>query len=386
MTSTALGQANVGRRQLDPAARQRLATAARDAAATLHMILRSVKVYDLENELFREPFLQLQKTVNDVVASDRSFVLNAIGTVLQLNGVVVPVDFGALEMLRALTDALKAAGLGGFAVAKPIEISELKRFVSLFQGSMSEAEKENVKKTISIGVRAWGDIKLDLDRVSAEEIEKSKSIDRNKYAFTVYARAVAFTRGFFTPQPQGTYSLAPAARIVCDIVDLARSGDAHLLGMCPKDENESPPYHAANTCLLASLLGVQLDLPRERLLDLGRAALLWPLVATTAGPKPAISFLSVRPLDVSVLTALAAAREAQEPLTESTSALARVLRIAEAFDRLTTPGVPHGILTAAEAIEEMRRGVDPTVLFILEGVLARQRLEKVQAPSFMTTG
>ena len=380
---TSIGQTNVARRQLEPGAKQRLSAAAREAAATLHMILRSVKVYDLENELFREPFLQLQKIVNDVVASDRSFVLNAIGTVLQLNGVVVPVDFGALEMLRALTETLKAAGLGGFAVAKPIQISELKRFVSLFQGAMSEDEKENLKKTISIGVRAWGDIKLDLDRVATDEIDRSQGIDRTKYAFTVYARAVAFTRGFFTPQATATYSLAPAARIVCDVVDLARSGDAHLLGMAPKNESEAPPYHAANTCLLASLLGVQLDLPRDRLLDLGRAALLWPLVATS-GPKPPLSFLAVRPLDVSVLTALACAREAQEKPTEQTSALARVLRIAEMFDRLTTPGAPHGILTAAEALDEMRPDVDPTVLFVLEGVLARQRLEKVQAPSFMT--
>ena len=403
-------------RQLSPQQRQKIAAMGRRAASHLHAIMRNVKMYDPDNDIFAQPLELLTQSINDVIAADGKFDLQAIGTMLALNGVVVPVDFSALENIRHLTDTFKDRGMGGFTVDKPVSTEDVKKMMRVFSqpASADLDEEEKLKGMVSIRLGKYRLIQKKVHDLTDAEIDKTKKIDRDKYALTVYARAVTYLRrvleavegGGELPRP------AAAARIVRDFVDLARDHKQHFMGLSgSRSSKEYLAYHSVNTCLLSIVIGAELGMEREQLYDLGRAALLHDIGMSRADPavlerQGAIStderervrqsplvaarvLMRTRPLDTSVLRGIVAAHEAKRPFARAVAAadgsvkseptpnlglFGRVIRVASTFDALTSARPYRDAFTPANAIaimrEQMRFDFDPAILSVLVGVMA----------------
>lgn len=385
------------------------------AVSTLYMIVRNVRMYDPDNEIFSQPLEMLRETVNTVVAYDRRFDLQAAGTMLALNGHLLRVEFSSLENVRHLTSELKERDIGGFYVERPVTIEDLKTFLRAFTSNSLETEPE-LQGSIPIRASKYRSIVAKLKETSESAIDASRKIDRKKYALTVYARAIYFMRHFLSRVQSGKDlpNMTPASRIIRDLVDLCMDQRSHFLGMtCTRSSDDYVAYHSVNTCLLAIVTGTQLGLTRNQLLDLGKAALFHDIGVVGAdqalmNKQAALSreerekitknplfaakiLLKGRPLDLTALKCILAAHEAKlhysrivtdpaghqhyEPRGD-VGVFGRIIHVCSIFDALTSPRPYREAFSTEAALQimhsQMRHEFDPRILQVLTNVLARQ--------------
>ncbi|MEO1334911.1 MAG: hypothetical protein AAFV29_04685, partial [Myxococcota bacterium] len=71
--------------------------------STLYMLVRNVRLYAPDNEIFLKPIDTLRAEMNNVVSLDKNLNLQAIETNIYLNGTQLRLDFNALEGVKFLT-------------------------------------------------------------------------------------------------------------------------------------------------------------------------------------------------------------------------------------------------------------------------------------------
>jgi HD-GYP domain-containing protein (c-di-GMP phosphodiesterase class II) len=401
----------------------------RQAIGTLYMLVRNVRMYDAENAIFAQPLEQLRDIINTVIAVDGKFDLAAAGTVLSLNGSIISVDFASLENVRALTNELKERDMGGLLATRPVQLTELKAFLRAF--GTQEASPDQIEGLVNVKVNRYRAIVEQLHKKSESEIQQNRKIDRKKYAFAVYARAVTYMKKFIEGVARGKDDLpsaAPAIRLVRDFVDICieqKNPDGTkavpernmFLGMTvTRSAADYLPFHSVNTCIMSILVGAELGLPRESLFDLGRAALFHDVGAAGAdqailnkvgaltqqeryvvAQNPYIGakvMLKARPLDLGALRCILAAAEAKQPYfrietdmqtgrarwhLQSLGLFGRLIRVSSTYDALTSARPYREAFPPSTAIAmmctQMKHEFDPHLLAIFVKVLAGVQIE-----------
>ena len=248
--------------------------------STLYMLVRNVKMYDPDNDIFIQPFENLRNAINTIIAVDGSYQLQAVGTTVYINGKQLQLDFASLDNVRFLTEELKARDVGGFNVTRPVQVQELKDFIWIFSPANEKTSDEDGvagRKLLSIRVGKFQRVQEQLDKLEDQAIEAERKVDRKKYAMTVYARAVYYMKRYIERLQTGGQlpSAQPALRIVQDLVDICSEQRSHFLGMTTtRAADDYLPYHSVNTCSISVVFGQELGLNRAQLHELGTAALL----------------------------------------------------------------------------------------------------------------
>jgi HD-GYP domain-containing protein (c-di-GMP phosphodiesterase class II) len=251
----------------------------RQTISTLYMLVRNVKMYDPDNDIFIQPFENLRQAINTIVAVDGAYGLNAVGTTVYINGKQIQLDFASIDNVRFLTEEFKTRDVGGFNVTRPVQVQELKDFIWIFSPQNDKNADEDGaagRKLLNIKVGKFARIQEQLDKQEDAAIEAERKVDRKKYAMTVYARAVFYMRRFIERLQSGGQlpSMQPAQRLVQDFVDICVEQRSHFLGMTTtRAVDEYLMYHSVNTCLIAIVFGHELGLSRAQMHELGLAAL-----------------------------------------------------------------------------------------------------------------
>ncbi len=251
----------------------------RQAISTLYMLVRNVKMYDPDNDIFVQPFEALRNAINTIVAVDGTFQLQANGTSVYVNSKQLALDFASLDNVRFLTDEFKGRDVGGFNVNRPVQIQELKDFIWIFSPQNDKgAEEDGVqgRKLLNIKVGKFARIRDQLDKMEDAAIEAERKVDRKKYALTVYARSVYYMRKFIERLQSGGQlpSMQPAQRLVQDFVDIASEQRSHFLGMTTsRSVEEYLLFHSVNTMLICIVFGQELGMNRGQMHELGMAGL-----------------------------------------------------------------------------------------------------------------
>jgi HD-GYP domain-containing protein (c-di-GMP phosphodiesterase class II) len=278
---TAIGQLDL-KKQPPPVTRGReakLQQLGRQAISTLYMLVRNVKMYDPDNDIFVQPFENLRNAINTIVAVDGLFQLQATGTTVYVNNKQLQLDFASLDNVRYLTDEFKNRDVGGFNVNRPVQVQELKDFIWIFSPANDKnAEEDGAqgRKLLNIKVGKFAKIREQLDKQEDAAIESERKVDRKKYALTVYARTVYYMRKFIERLQSGGQlpSMQPAQRLIQDFVDIAAEQRSHFLGMTTsRSVEEYLLFHSVNTALIAIVFGQELGLNRAQMHELGMAAL-----------------------------------------------------------------------------------------------------------------
>lgn len=275
-----LGQVQLQKSAAQPARgrESKLQSLGKQSVSTLYMLMRNVKMYDPDNEIFSQPFENLKQSVNTIVAIDGMFQLNAVGTSVYVNSKQLKLDFQSLEHVQFLTTEFKENDVGGFSVESPVKIEDLKTFIWRFSpknkdgGNPEQSEGESA----SIQVGKFARIVEQIDKMEENAIETERRVDRKKYAMTVYARAIFYMRRFIEQMKEGGKlpSMAPASRIIRDLVDVAFEQRSHFLGMTTtRSADEYLLYHSVNTALISIVFGSELGMTRAQLHELGMAGL-----------------------------------------------------------------------------------------------------------------
>jgi HD-GYP domain-containing protein (c-di-GMP phosphodiesterase class II) len=251
----------------------------RQTISTLYMLVRNVKMYDPDNDIFTQPFENLRQAVNTIIAVDGSYALQAVGTTVYINNKQLQLDFASLDNVRFLTEEFKNREVGGFNVFRPVQVQELKDFIWIFSPQNERATEEDGaagRKLMNIKVGKFARIQEQLDKLEDQAIEAEKKVDRKKYAMTVYARTVYYMRRFIERLQSGGQlpAMVPAQRLVQDLVDICSEQRSHFLGMTTtRSTDDYLMYHSVNTALIAIVFGHELGLTRAQLHELGMAAL-----------------------------------------------------------------------------------------------------------------
>lgn len=250
----------------------------RQTISTLYMLVRNVKMYDPDNDIFIQPFENLRQAVNTIVAVDATYQLTAVGTTVYVNGKQIQLDFASLDNVRFLTDEFKTRDVGGFSVTRPVQVQELKDFIWIFSPQNDKDTDEDGaagRKLLNIKVGKFAKIQEQLDKEEDAAIEAERKVDRKKYAMTVYARTVYYMRRFIERLQSGGQlpSMQPAQRLIQDLVDICAEQRSHFLGMTTtRSVEDYLMYHSVNTALIAIVFGYELGLNRAQMHELGMAA------------------------------------------------------------------------------------------------------------------
>jgi HD-GYP domain-containing protein (c-di-GMP phosphodiesterase class II) len=254
---------------------EKLQHLSRSVLSTLYMLVRSAKMYDPDNAVFDRPLMTLEDSLNAIVSREGRFELMGIKNSFYVNSMLVKVELNAVDNMRYLLDELRGKDVGGFALAKPVQVAELKNFVWIFAKDTADPIDEEglgSKRLLSIKIARWSKLKEKLDK---ETLEDEQKVDRKKYAMTVYGRAVFFITKYMESVRKGQpLSTKVAVRLVQDFVDICFEQKVHFLGMTSmRREEDYLVFHQVNTCLLAIVFGTELGLTKAQLRDLGFIAL-----------------------------------------------------------------------------------------------------------------
>jgi len=250
----------------------------RQTISTLYMLVRNVKMYDPDNDIFTQPFDNLRQAVNTIIAVDGAYQLHAVGTTVYINGKQIQLDFASLDNVRFLTEEFKSRDVGGFNVTRPVQVQELKDFIWIFspQNDKEVDEDGAGRKLLNIKVGKFQKIQEQLDKEEDAALEAEQKVDRKKYAMTVYARSIYYMRRFIERLQSGGQlpSMQPAQRLVQDLVDICVEQRSHFLGMTTtRSVEDYLMYHSVNTTLIAIVFGHELGLNRAQMHELGMASL-----------------------------------------------------------------------------------------------------------------
>jgi HD-GYP domain-containing protein (c-di-GMP phosphodiesterase class II) len=251
----------------------------RQAISTLYMLVRNVKMYDPDNDIFAQPFENLRTAINTLVSVDGAFQLQAVNTSVFINGKQLQLDFASLDNVRYLTEEFKNRDVGGFNISRPVLLQELKDFIWIFSPQNDkDAEEDGVvgKKLLNVAIAKFAKIQEQLDKQEDADIEAERKVDRKKYATTVYGRAIYYMRKFIERLQRGGQlpSMQPAMRLVQDFVDICAESREHFLGMTTtRSVDDYILYQSVNTALISIVFGGELGLNRTQLHELGMAAL-----------------------------------------------------------------------------------------------------------------
>lgn len=254
---------------------EKLQAMARGLVSALYMLVRSVKMYDPENNVFEKPLAQLQDTMNQIIRKDGKLELMGVKQSFYLNGMLVKVDMAALENVRELLEEMRGKDVGGFTMNRSVTIPELKNFIWIFskeQGDAADDDGVPNKKLISMKLAKWSKLK---DKLANEKDESELRLDRKKYALTCYGRAIFFIRKYMESlKANKPLNTSKSLRIIQDFVDISIDHRTHFLGLTTtRIDQEYLSYHHVNTCLMSVIFGYELGLTKQQLRDVGYIAL-----------------------------------------------------------------------------------------------------------------
>ena len=138
----ALSSANVG-------ATRKLQILGKRTISSMYMLVRNVKMYAPDNEIFIQPLESLRQDINMVISLEGQYSLKSVGTSVFLNNKQLQLDFGSLDNIRYMTDQFKERDVGGFQVDRPIQVHELRDFIAMFAANMDGVHADED------GIMAW---------------------------------------------------------------------------------------------------------------------------------------------------------------------------------------------------------------------------------------
>ena len=257
---------------------EKLQAQGRSLLGTLYMLVRNVKLYSPDNDIFAKPLEQLKDTINTVIAMDGNLNLQVAGESFYLNNMLMKVEVNSLDNIRYLQGEFQRRGIGGFVLSTVITIPELKNFIFIFSKECEDEVGEHgvsARKLQALKLRRNEKVQEILkEQITSETLERQ--VDRKRYTLTVYARAIYYMRRYLAGlRGQGPQiAIGKAGRFVQDLVDLCHAHKTHFLGLTTlKGDDEYLCFHSVNVTLLCIVFGAELGLDKSHLRELGMAAM-----------------------------------------------------------------------------------------------------------------
>jgi len=254
----------------------KLQTLAKRMVLQLHMVLKTVRIHDPNNNALLVTTENLKDTINTLWAALGGIKFQFVDDVAYLNDVRVRLDSSASEQVEWLRGEFTQRGLGGLAFSRPVDTLALREFLIVLARPVEGEEDAALLRESLMEVK---DLALDIlgPRTFADDgVVAEIRIDKRTFALQTYAKALVAATEALGAMRAGTDPLGirlPVVRIVQDLIDIGTERVNLLLKMSAIKKGETyVASHAANTCVLAIVIGKAMEIDRLQLVDLGTAA------------------------------------------------------------------------------------------------------------------
>lgn len=379
-------------------------TLAQRMVLQLLTVLRTHRIHDPGNKALLVATENLKDSINTLWATARGTVrLQFLEGEAFVNDVRLRFDPGLRDQVLALEAEMAQRELGGLAFGRPLDSASLQSFLLAFTQPVENTEDLERMRASLIQLRELA-IEL-IDPKDLGDIPEEVRIDKKTFALQTYAKAIVAVRELAEALRAGREpdSRLRLTRIVMDLVDIATERVNFLLRLSAiKSAHDYPYNHAANTCVLAIVIGRSLGIDRLALVDLGTAALvadlgfaLLPDELTEKSHEMSpeereelrrrmlgqIRTTTARnPLNAATLRRIIVAYEHHLPFSHPRSGergythlFSRIVQVADAFDALTTQRPWREGYTPDEAlrvlVQDAGRTFDPVVVKVLVNLL-----------------
>jgi HD-GYP domain-containing protein (c-di-GMP phosphodiesterase class II) len=264
----------------NPATNVKLQQLGRTLVLQLHMVLRTMRIHDPSNNALLIASESLKDTINTLWAALGGAVrLQFVDGIVYLNDQRIRLDAMVSSQVEHLQSEFSQRGLGGLAFARPVDSHALREFLLRF---VRPVENEEQLLELRRSLEDLKDLAMELldPRHLTDGIEEEQAlrIDRKTFALQTYAKTIVAVREFVAKVKAGqdpSDNKLNITRIAQDLVDIATERVNFLIRVAAI-KNAAGDYnynHAANTCVLAVVMGRALSVERLALVDLAMAAL-----------------------------------------------------------------------------------------------------------------
>jgi HD-GYP domain-containing protein (c-di-GMP phosphodiesterase class II) len=386
----------------------RLQSQGRVLITKLHMLVRTLRFHDVNNQALLVASEHLRDTINALWAAFGGSVrLQLVDCVAYLNDHRLRIDPATKSQVDFLQEEFDRRELGGLAFTRPVDAAALREFMHVF---MRSAESPEGISALKASLEQFRDLALELldPRHHVDEMvaEDDVRVDRKTFGLQSYARAIVAVRQCVEALQEGRdVASIPlnVTRTVQDLVDVGTERVNFLLKLgAIKHADDYAFNHAANTCVLSIVIGRALGIERLMLVDLGLSALFADIGFAMLPPElvdrerqitaeerrelqsamiaQARSLFSGDRLSESMMRRLVVAYEHHVPYRDPTGTrtyalhpFSRIVAVADAFDALTTRRAWREGYPADEALkildEEAGERFDPLVVKVFTNLM-----------------
>lgn len=245
----------------------------------LFMLMRTVKVHDMNNAAFERPLQNLCQTINTIIAMEGRTTIHAVEDSIYVNDFKVKPDATSYQNIQWLAQEFIKRDVGGMQITQPIDVPSLKKFLFLFSRN-EQVEKgkgiETLNKALA-GEKLLGFLMTQIKVFQDDEADKKHLMDKKEYAVQTYSKAILSTKTLMAPNGKGQVTATDkqkTQRLVQDLVDISFDDNHTFLGLTTiKNHDEYLYNHSVNVCVMSIALGQKIGMNKRSLSELGMAAL-----------------------------------------------------------------------------------------------------------------
>jgi HD-GYP domain-containing protein (c-di-GMP phosphodiesterase class II) len=388
---------------------QRMQLLGRHLLSSLHMLMKTVKLHEPTNVIFQSPLEIFKGVINEVIDLEGVCAIEGVGTTIYLNDHLMRIEASALEMVQFVIHDLQLHGLNGFKAENKVTAEELRGLIALFAGEKQARPTEEALEFLgSLKIIGFQELREALKEEGRGDLHGGR-MARRKFALMAYSRTVYFLKKYmqYLRGEGAPVQAARAERLLQNLIDVCFKVRSTFLTLTTiKDQDDYTCYHSVNTALLNALMGVELGMSKEQILELAIAGLYHDLGRVIVPPKVLLKagkltpyerlevekipvntikmMMRQRVLTKQILERLIAIYEHMEDFDKSLqnpaefnaqatdqqqsglSLFGRILNITHTFESLTSPRPWRNGLTPSEALSvmftDMKGKFDPVLL------------------------
>jgi len=249
-------------------------------ASQLAILIKTSQIHDQSNIALMQPTENVLKTLNALFTVDPEASLNLEGDYLYLGDLKLKVDFHGFSNLMFVVDAMKRRKVGSLTFSRGINDVDVRKFCSIF-GSLDPRLPEpfeRLRKELMQGQVAHLGIEVLEEKKEKEGLQELWRDNKELAKKTYFDTVTAVSDVMESVKLRQAVSFRRAKRVVQSMVDLIMREDSTLLGLVNLRCHDEYTYnHSVNVCILALAVGQKLGYTKQRLSELGMAALFHDL-------------------------------------------------------------------------------------------------------------
>ncbi len=249
-----------------------------DFVNQFYMLVKTVKIHDIRNEVFVKGLDRLAGTVNQIIEERGAFAIKLVDGSIYMDETRLRAEAINWDNFMSLANELQDNNIGGIAFIEQVAAQDFReaiRVMNTMDSEVAEPADTLNKKLRTEGVKVIQFLNLQTFEevlIAQKEFRESK----RQFAVRTYAKSMLFLRNFFNnlDSPKAIYTLRIGQRIMQDLVTISYEKGVFLLGLTTVKEYENYLVnHSVNVAVISVALGQKLGMEKNLLCELGLAAM-----------------------------------------------------------------------------------------------------------------